>query len=278
MIKMNCYEILEVSQNASPEVIKAAYKSLMQRYHPDKNPGNVAIAARASNVVQAYEVLSDANRRAAHDIELKQQTGGLLVSRVKDMDTKASSVAHDIQFAKESQSWLMWLLVVLLIVLCLYALAQLRNTPIVNYLGTGHENYRKEASEGIEVLPRKIPAYISDLTVDLKDPDGSVEGAAHVLNIPVLGVSVGGVNANKILRSIDNNKKLIRQKLVERLGNAKYEALIKPDGEQYLQNLVLDSIGDITGANQYRADPLNSAEAGQYGVVDVWLPRSYSVH
>lgn len=275
---MNCYEILEVSQNASPEVIKAAYKSLMQRYHPDKNPGNVEIAAHASNVVQAYEVLSDANLRAAHDIELKQQAGSLLVNRVKSMATKVSSVAHDLQFAKESQSWLMWLLVVLLIVLCLYALAQLRNMPIGDYLSTGQESHRKVVSEGIEVLPRTIPAYISDLTIDLKDPDRSAEGTAHVLNIPVLGVSVGAVDANKVLRYIDNNKKLIRQKLEERLGDAKYEALIKPDGEQYLQDLVLDSIGDTPSANQYRADPLNSAETGQYGVVDVWFPRSFSVH
>ena len=54
---MNYYEILEVSRNASKEVVKAAYKSLMQRYHPDKNPGDTAIAERAAMVVQAYEVI-----------------------------------------------------------------------------------------------------------------------------------------------------------------------------------------------------------------------------
>ena len=36
------YDILEVSHTASPEVIRAAYRSLMQRYHPDKNPGRNA--------------------------------------------------------------------------------------------------------------------------------------------------------------------------------------------------------------------------------------------
>lgn len=70
---MNYYELLEVSPNASAAVIRAAYKSLMQRYHPDKNSGNPAAAERASLVVQAYEVLSDSNKRSAYDLELKRQ-------------------------------------------------------------------------------------------------------------------------------------------------------------------------------------------------------------
>ena len=69
---MNYYEILEVSQNASKEVIKAAYKSLIQRYHPDKNPDNVQIAERASLVVQAFEVLSNVDKRAVYDLQLKE--------------------------------------------------------------------------------------------------------------------------------------------------------------------------------------------------------------
>lgn len=66
----NYYDILEVSRSASPEVIRAAYRSLMQRYHPDKNPGNGQAAARAVLVVQAYETLSDAARRAVYDATL----------------------------------------------------------------------------------------------------------------------------------------------------------------------------------------------------------------
>lgn len=68
------YEILEVSPNASPEVIRAAYRSLMQRYHPDKNPDDNRAAERAVQVVQAYEVLSDADRRAAYDLSLSSAT------------------------------------------------------------------------------------------------------------------------------------------------------------------------------------------------------------
>jgi hypothetical protein len=66
------YETLEVSRHASPEVIRAAYKSLMQRLHPDKRPQGQADGERAAQVARAYEVLSDAVQRAAYDQELQR--------------------------------------------------------------------------------------------------------------------------------------------------------------------------------------------------------------
>ena len=80
---MNYYEILEVSPAASPEVIRAAYKSLMQRYHPDRNPDDASAAVRATRVVQAYEVLSDAERRAAYDRELQADRVALEVALLR---------------------------------------------------------------------------------------------------------------------------------------------------------------------------------------------------
>jgi hypothetical protein len=280
---MNFYEILEVSQNASPEVIKAAYKSLMQRYHPDKNPDNAEIAAHASKVVQAYEVLSDPNKRAAHDIMLKQLSAdSLLVDRDRSRNVQASSVANDWQAAaaKEKKSYgILWLLIALTIVFCLYAMLLLKNTRTDEILSTNADIQRQTERDGMtEVLPRTIPVYISNLTVALKESDTFAGGTAHVLNIPILGVRVGTFDSNKFLRYIGNNKELIRRQLEDKLGDAKYENLIKFDGEQYLKNIVMVSIGDATGSNLYKADPVNSATAGQYGVVDVLLPRSFSVH
>ena len=69
---MNYYELLEVSPNASKEVLRAAYKSLMQRHHPDKHQADSAMANRAALIAQAYGVLSDAGQRAAYDAQLKQ--------------------------------------------------------------------------------------------------------------------------------------------------------------------------------------------------------------
>lgn len=72
---MDHYETLEVSRNASPEVIRAAYKSLMQRLHPDKCPEGEAGAGRAAQIAAAYAVLSSPERRAAYDLALRRDGG-----------------------------------------------------------------------------------------------------------------------------------------------------------------------------------------------------------
>jgi len=61
------YEILEVSQNARPAVIRAAYRCLVQEYHPDRNPGDPDAAARMSLNNRAYSVLADPLLRARYD-------------------------------------------------------------------------------------------------------------------------------------------------------------------------------------------------------------------
>lgn len=66
------YEILEVSQNAGQEVIRAAYKTLMQRYHPDKNSNDSENARLVLAIRLAYDVLSDPELRKAYDIELEK--------------------------------------------------------------------------------------------------------------------------------------------------------------------------------------------------------------
>ncbi|MBI5276470.1 MAG: J domain-containing protein [Burkholderiales bacterium] len=69
------YENLKVARNAPPEVIRAAYRVLSQKYHPDKQPiANRADAERVMALVnQAYEILSDSTRRAEHDAWIAQQ-------------------------------------------------------------------------------------------------------------------------------------------------------------------------------------------------------------
>nr|XP_012805042.2 dnaJ homolog subfamily B member 3 [Jaculus jaculus] len=62
------YEVLGVPRQASPEAIKKAYRRLALRWHPDKNPENKEEAERTFKLVaEAYEVLSDARRRAVYD-------------------------------------------------------------------------------------------------------------------------------------------------------------------------------------------------------------------
>jgi hypothetical protein len=61
------YDNLKVSRHAPQEVIRAAYKALSQKYHPDKNPGDERAARIMAIVNTAYNILSDPLRRKEHD-------------------------------------------------------------------------------------------------------------------------------------------------------------------------------------------------------------------
>jgi hypothetical protein len=61
------YDNLKVSRMAPQEVIRAAYKALSQKYHPDKNPGDEKAARIMAIINSAYETLSDPQRRKEHD-------------------------------------------------------------------------------------------------------------------------------------------------------------------------------------------------------------------
>ncbi|MEB3293516.1 MAG: DnaJ domain-containing protein, partial [Synechococcales bacterium] len=63
----NYYEILDVSRDAEGDEIKRAYRKLARQYHPDLNPGDREAENRFKDVNEAYEVLSDPDRRAQYD-------------------------------------------------------------------------------------------------------------------------------------------------------------------------------------------------------------------
>ena len=115
MEKRDYYEVLGVAKNATAEEIKKAYRKKAIQYHPDKNPGKKEAEEKFKEAAEAYEVLSDADKRARYDQFGHQGLGGAAgggfsgggmsmedifshfgdISVVDSADSKASGAAHE---------------------------------------------------------------------------------------------------------------------------------------------------------------------------------------
>lgn len=73
-MEKNYYNILEVNKNASPEIIEKAYKTLVKKYHPDLQDNNLKAEyeEKIKLINEAFEVLSNSEKRKNYDLNLKQ--------------------------------------------------------------------------------------------------------------------------------------------------------------------------------------------------------------
>jgi curved DNA-binding protein CbpA len=84
------YTILGVRQSASGEEIKKAYRQLVRRYHPDVNPGNSSAEAHIKEINEAYEILSDPQKRGRYDM-----LGHVSFDQVEGEDIDESDIYSD---------------------------------------------------------------------------------------------------------------------------------------------------------------------------------------
>ena len=70
---MNPYQVLQVSQNATPDQIRKAYRALARKYHPDANPNNKAAEEKFKEINDAYVILGDETKKAEYDRKASQE-------------------------------------------------------------------------------------------------------------------------------------------------------------------------------------------------------------
>ena len=88
MSKRDYYDVLGVNRNAGEDEIKKVYRKLAMEHHPDRNPDNPKSEDRFKEAKEAYEILSDPNKRTAYD-QQGHAGGDKLIKRVAEVLTAA---------------------------------------------------------------------------------------------------------------------------------------------------------------------------------------------
>jgi hypothetical protein len=296
----NYYDILEVSPRASAEVLRAAYKSLMQRHHPDKHGTDSRMAQRASLIAQAYGVLSDSSQRAAYDAQLARQQA----PRPPLSAAHAPSTTRRTAGPAPRSNWYLWLLATV-IALCgaaMWALSGKKpitrpdasaaqpaaSQPVAQKPETASPTTTdsSKASDSRAPSPLQIALLGSDLRIVLASSEPlpeNVEASRHILTIPALTVDIGPADADKFASALTQHKETVLAKLADKLVYASYPEL-KIDGDKYLARFIQDALREITGtqglddkATPGAASTPANTEAPRYGIVAVTLPASFGL-
>ncbi len=260
---MNYYDLLEVSQNASAEVIRAAYKSLIQRYHPDKHPGDFSASKHAALIVEAYETLSDPEKRASFDRKL-------LEARRKVNVFSPSARRDDRRSAKSIATILLSVAAVLIVV------SYIARDTWQSFRAGEQSNIRREklADSG---RPGTAPLVIArQLDVRLSNDDSAGAGKEFVLHVPSITLKIAA-NTESVRQRIKDAKAEIEPAIEQGLTLASYSRLIAPDGEAYLGTLVVDALVRVILAGYSQETQAELLLENFNDILEVGLPESYSV-
>ena len=256
---VNHYDILEVSPKASAEVIRAAYKSLMQRHHPDKQADTTRGSEHASRIAQAYSVLSDPGQRAAYD-----QT--LLLPSLPSVPARASTKTRNTPPRKAWYVWYAWGLIATILVAGGVILAQPKKRADARPPLSEQRSSPGQAPEGsvaqgtAPVLPgapptetpaqlqaRTVLPYALDLSVELPPANPGAGNSGHVLTIVELGLRVGTSEPQRWIEKIEAQRQDILRQILVQLASARAEELTKPEADLYLKSLIGTAVAKAIG-------------------------------
>src|SRR5688500_15540962 len=101
-MKRDFYEVLGVAKSASADEIKKAYRKVAMQYHPDRNPGDKTAEEKFKEAAEAYEVLSDGDKKAQYDrfghAGMRGNGGGAHYSNMEDIFSQFGDIFGDSAF------------------------------------------------------------------------------------------------------------------------------------------------------------------------------------
>lgn len=167
------YDILQISNEASPEIIKAAYTTLIEKYHPDNNP---AFPEECTEMIKrlnsAYEVLSDPSKRKVYDQQLYNQSARSFASSPTSAPRTKSN--HTFRHV------MTFFLVIFFFYLCNLGLRSVRSSAL---------------SDTVETEPQTVISTVSDEALIEKQPPshGSfLEGGKYISYNDLYNINVDG--------------------------------------------------------------------------------------
>jgi DnaJ domain len=310
---VNPYDILQVSPVADAQVIRAAYRSLIQRHHPDHHPGNAEIAELAARITQAYELLADPKRRAEYDASLKANA---LLSRnaaspLKKNQTRISRTHAVSKLKSQRLTWALGFAALLGCIAIVWVLAQ--NFSMRSFSQPPAEQLAdiRLKIEGIQIneverlklfarkqdLLRQHPELLladralrvnnlADRSLALLAEPLSLEMAAAAgsnlpsirLIIPEITLVLGSFDVSSLQGHVQRHRQRIVAELMQRLASQSAVSMLNPDSEAKLKRMIKESVTmslDIRAADIYPSTYFESP--GRHGVVDVILPQSFGV-
>jgi hypothetical protein len=309
---VNPYDILQVSPKADAQVIRAAYRSLMQRYHPDKNPLDAQAAQMSISINSAYELLCDPHRKAVLDAELASS-----VAEPRSTATAPAQKAPRIQRGGKNVNGITKRYAVLMPIAALLAcvalvwgaVSGLRQDPsaaspatqlsgirtqIENPKTTETERRRlfalkqnlleqhadlaaAERSERLDDLAARSLALLTEpLTVRLT-PLPSSELPSTQLLLPEITLVLGSFDAQKLQAHVAKHRARIVDDLRQQLALQSAVLPLGLDAEVRIKRVVRDAVMASLEIRAQETYPSTYFESpARHGVVDVIFPNGFA--